>query len=95
MRIVGLNTNLYYTSNKQTGTTEDPAGQFVWLGQVLEAAKIANETVCILKRYYMFSHFDTDGLINLFTRLGCGSLFIVDHIVSYRSLHSCSLVFDG
>ncbi|XP_071168876.1 acid sphingomyelinase-like phosphodiesterase 3b [Mytilus galloprovincialis] len=47
MRIVGLNTNLYYTSNKQTGTTEDPAGQFVWLEQVLDAAKVANEKVLV------------------------------------------------
>ena len=44
-RVVALNTNLYYTSNKQTPGTPDPAHQFQWLRDVLSAAKTAGEKV--------------------------------------------------
>ncbi|ESO98258.1 hypothetical protein LOTGIDRAFT_213890 [Lottia gigantea] len=47
LRILGLNTNLYYTSNKVTPNVTDPAGQFQWLDQQLAAAKTNKEKVII------------------------------------------------
>ncbi|KAK6185874.1 hypothetical protein SNE40_008015 [Patella caerulea] len=47
LRILGLNTNLYYTSNKVTTNLTDPAGQFAWLDQQLTTAKTNNEKVII------------------------------------------------
>ena len=43
--MVALNTNLYYTSDRQTPGTPDPADQFQWLRAVLQAAKSAGEKV--------------------------------------------------
>ncbi|XP_046572557.1 acid sphingomyelinase-like phosphodiesterase 3b [Haliotis rubra] len=45
LRIIGLNTNLYYTSDKLTTDLTDPAGQFAWLEEVLKNAKVAGEKV--------------------------------------------------
>lgn len=45
LRIVGLNTNLYYTSNKQVDNIDDPADQFVWLENVLKYSNISAEKV--------------------------------------------------
>lgn len=40
MRLLVLNTNLYYDQNKQTQNAVDPVGQFHWMDRVLtEAAK--------------------------------------------------------
>ncbi|KAJ8316809.1 hypothetical protein KUTeg_004713 [Tegillarca granosa] len=47
LRIIGLNTNLYYTSDKLTATLTDPADQLVWLENELEKAKNNNEKVLI------------------------------------------------
>ncbi|KAK6185873.1 hypothetical protein SNE40_008014 [Patella caerulea] len=47
LRILGLNTNIYYTSDKVTANMTDPAGQFEWLDQQLTAAKNNNEKVLI------------------------------------------------
>lgn len=38
LRILVLNTNLYYDQNKQILNTEDPAGQLAWSDQVLTEA---------------------------------------------------------
>jgi hypothetical protein len=45
LRIVGLNTNLYYTSNKQVDSIDDPADQFAWLENVLKYSNISSEKV--------------------------------------------------
>ena len=47
MRVIGLNTNLYYTTNKQVGNPPypDPADQFVWLEQTLQSARTNKEKV--------------------------------------------------
>jgi len=39
LRILGLNTNYWSASNKNTGTTQDPAGIFAWLGSELQLAQ--------------------------------------------------------
>ncbi|XP_067657506.1 acid sphingomyelinase-like phosphodiesterase 3b [Haliotis asinina] len=47
LRIIGLNTNIYYTSDKLTAAMTDPNGQFAWLEEVLKNAKDAGEKVLI------------------------------------------------
>lgn len=44
-RIVVLNTNLYYSQNKQTASMADPGQQFQWLEDVLTNASRAGEMV--------------------------------------------------
>ena len=45
LRIVALNTNLYYTSNKAAKNESDPADQFAWLNRTLISATTAGEKV--------------------------------------------------
>lgn len=45
IRLVALNTNLYYSSNKLVAKISDPAGQLTWLDGVLTKAKINHEKV--------------------------------------------------
>ncbi|XP_069479164.1 acid sphingomyelinase-like phosphodiesterase 3b [Ambystoma mexicanum] len=47
-RIIVLNTNLYYDSNNQTGSMEDPGGQFEWLEEELKYASNVGEKVYIV-----------------------------------------------
>ncbi|XP_078093249.1 acid sphingomyelinase-like phosphodiesterase 3b [Mustelus asterias] len=47
-RIIVLNTNLYYKSNKLSIGISDPAGQFKWLEDVLSDAVTAKEKVYII-----------------------------------------------
>uniref|UniRef100_A0A8D0B2A7 Sphingomyelin phosphodiesterase acid like 3B n=1 Tax=Salvator merianae TaxID=96440 RepID=A0A8D0B2A7_SALMN len=47
-RMIVLNTNLYYENNNQTGSMEDPAGQFHWLEDILTNASKAGEKVYII-----------------------------------------------
>ncbi|XP_060703167.1 acid sphingomyelinase-like phosphodiesterase 3b [Hemiscyllium ocellatum] len=47
-RIIVLNTNLYYSSNKCNVGINDPAGQFQWLEEVLSNAMTAKEKVYII-----------------------------------------------
>uniref|UniRef100_A0A8D2CSI2 Sphingomyelin phosphodiesterase acid like 3B n=1 Tax=Sciurus vulgaris TaxID=55149 RepID=A0A8D2CSI2_SCIVU len=47
-RIVVLNTNLYYSNNKQTAGLADPGLQFQWLEDVLTNASRAGEMVYII-----------------------------------------------
>ncbi|KAH3787773.1 acid sphingomyelinase-like phosphodiesterase 3b [Dreissena polymorpha] len=47
LRIIALNTNLYYTSNKVTVNVSDPADQLQWLNATLAHAKTNNEPVLI------------------------------------------------
>ncbi|KAJ7341894.1 hypothetical protein JRQ81_007544 [Phrynocephalus forsythii] len=48
LRIVSLNTVLYYSPNNMTWNMTDPANQFEWLESVLEAAKQNKEKVYIV-----------------------------------------------
>ncbi|KAH3787791.1 hypothetical protein DPMN_165920 [Dreissena polymorpha] len=45
LRIISLNTNLYYTSDKATVNVSDPADQLQWLNATLVNAKTSNERV--------------------------------------------------
>lgn len=47
LRIIALNTNLYYTSNKATVNSSDPGDQLAWLNNTLNNATADNETVLI------------------------------------------------
>ncbi|KAL5022238.1 hypothetical protein ScPMuIL_001393 [Solemya velum] len=47
LRIIALNTNLYYTSNKMTKDMKDPADQFQWLELVLSEAATKKEKVLV------------------------------------------------
>lgn len=48
LRVVVLNTNLYYDQNKLTENMKDPAEQFSWADQVLSDAAKNNEKVPFL-----------------------------------------------
>lgn len=48
IRILALNTNLYYTSDKVTAGLTDPADQFSWMENVLASSNASNEKV----KYY-------------------------------------------
>ena len=45
LRILALNTNLYYTSDKVTANMSDPADQFVWMESVLKQSRRNHEMV--------------------------------------------------
>ena len=45
IRMMQINTNLYYDSNKLTADMEDPADQFHWLENEFNKAATANEKV--------------------------------------------------
>lgn len=47
LRIISLNTNLYYTSNKAAGSDSDPGEQLAWLQSVLNASLYTHEKVLI------------------------------------------------
>lgn len=48
LRMLVLNTNLYYDQNKLILNTEDPAGQLAWSDQVLtEAANNKEKAKCL------------------------------------------------
>ena len=49
IRIVALNTNLYYVHNKQVENETDPAGQFQWLNNTLSEASRRHEKVTCLQ----------------------------------------------
>ncbi|KAL3864256.1 hypothetical protein ACJMK2_005957 [Sinanodonta woodiana] len=48
IRMMSLNTNLYYTSNKQTSNQTDPAGQFQWMESVLNNSRKLQEKVIVI-----------------------------------------------
>ncbi|XP_053314993.1 acid sphingomyelinase-like phosphodiesterase 3a [Spea bombifrons] len=48
LRIISLNTNLYYSPNKVTLNISDPAGQLDWLEETLKASRQNNEKVYII-----------------------------------------------
>ncbi|RUS80811.1 hypothetical protein EGW08_011432 [Elysia chlorotica] len=47
LRLLALNTNLYYTANKLTADMADPAGQFSWIETQLKEARAAGQKVII------------------------------------------------
>lgn len=47
IRILALNTNLYYTSDKVTAGLTDPADQFSWMENVLASSNASNEKVIV------------------------------------------------
>nr|XP_032808958.1 acid sphingomyelinase-like phosphodiesterase 3a [Petromyzon marinus] len=48
LRVVTLNTNLYYTPNRQTLGLPDPGGQLAWLREVLSLARRHQEKVYVV-----------------------------------------------
>ncbi|XP_053830458.1 acid sphingomyelinase-like phosphodiesterase 3a isoform X2 [Vidua macroura] len=48
LRIISLNTNLYYSPNKVTVNITDPANQFAWLEEILETSSQKKEKVYII-----------------------------------------------
>ncbi|KAK7486174.1 hypothetical protein BaRGS_00022497, partial [Batillaria attramentaria] len=47
LRVVCLNTNLYYMSDKQTPGIEDPSDQLAWFRQVMEQARATQQKVLV------------------------------------------------
>ncbi|CAH1773028.1 unnamed protein product [Owenia fusiformis] len=48
LRLVGLNTALYYNQDELSEGIDDPVGQFKWLAETLEKAKSSGEKVMII-----------------------------------------------
>ncbi|XP_053566751.1 acid sphingomyelinase-like phosphodiesterase 3a [Bombina bombina] len=63
LRIISLNTNLYYSPNKVTVNITDPADQFEWLEYTLQNSRQNNEKVYIIAHvpigYLPFARFTT------------------------------------
>jgi hypothetical protein len=61
LRIIVLNTILYYKRNKQVTSDGDPAGQFRWLVDALQYArkqeeKVRYKTILERKEKFMMEH---------------------------------------
>lgn len=57
LRIISLNTNLYYSPNSVTVNITDPADQFAWLEEILETSSQKKEKVGAVNRahqHYLF-----------------------------------------
>lgn len=85
LRVVVLNTNLYYDQNKLTENMKDPADQFRWADQVLGDAAKNNEKVFVLQ--HMKVQF---GLFVHSLRHECTSVVLPRFILSV----TCLLVFS-
>ncbi|WAQ98424.1 ASM3B-like protein [Mya arenaria] len=48
LRLIALNSNMYYTKDTATAHLEDPADQFRWLEQTLNSSQAANEKVILI-----------------------------------------------
>ncbi|XP_046572573.1 acid sphingomyelinase-like phosphodiesterase 3b [Haliotis rubra] len=99
LRIIGLNTNLYYTSDKLTTDLTDPAGQFAWLEEVLKNAKVAGEKVLMTahvppgihvpgKVQWFYDHYNTRFLdiSRTYSDIIVGMFFGHDHYDGFKLL---------
>ncbi|XP_046572572.1 acid sphingomyelinase-like phosphodiesterase 3b [Haliotis rubra] len=99
LRIIGLNTNIYYKSDKLTADMTDPTGQFAWLEGVLQKAKTDGEKVLItahvppgihvpgkVKRFY--THYNTRFLdiSRTYADIMVGMFFGHDHYDGFKLL---------
>ncbi|XP_048413825.1 acid sphingomyelinase-like phosphodiesterase 3b isoform X6 [Stegostoma tigrinum] len=103
-RIIVLNTNLYYRSNKLNVETNDPAGQFQWLEEVLSNAIVAKEKVYIIghvppgffekKRWtsWFLEHFNSRyvEIIQKYHSVIAGQFFGHHHTDSFRMFYNQS-----
>ncbi|XP_020382177.2 acid sphingomyelinase-like phosphodiesterase 3b isoform X2 [Rhincodon typus] len=103
-RIIVLNTNLYYRSNKLNVETKDPAGQFQWLEEVLSNAIIEKEKVYIIghvppgffekKRWtsWFLEHFNSRyvEIIQKYHSVIAGQFFGHHHTDSFRMFYNQS-----
>jgi sphingomyelin phosphodiesterase acid-like 3 len=64
LRLLALNTNLYYTSNKLTGNLDDPAGQMAWMASQLNESRSNGEKVIVSG--HVPPGLDTPGLADWF-----------------------------
>ncbi|BFZ16766.1 hypothetical protein BsWGS_19805 [Bradybaena similaris] len=64
LRLLALNTNLYYRSNKLTANVNDPAGQMAWMAEQLKDARSKGEKVIITG--HIPPSMQTPGLANWF-----------------------------
>jgi len=51
LRLVMLNTNLYYYNDEKMANRSDPAGQFAWLDSILKDAEENNDSVSVCHRF--------------------------------------------
>ncbi|XP_067657019.1 acid sphingomyelinase-like phosphodiesterase 3b [Haliotis asinina] len=100
LRIIGLNTNLYYTSDKLTAGMTDPASQFDWLEGVLKNAKADGEKVLLSAHIppgvhvpgnvqWLAKNFNTRliDILKQYTDVIAAMLFGHDHADGFKLLH--------
>ncbi|XP_071089682.1 acid sphingomyelinase-like phosphodiesterase 3b [Haliotis cracherodii] len=100
LRIIALNTNLYFTSDKLTTDLTDPAGQFAWLEEVLKKAKGDGEKVLISAHIppgvhvpgnvqWLAKNFNTRfiDLLRQYTDIIAAMYFGHDHADGFKLLH--------
>lgn len=70
LRVVSLNTILYYSPNNVTQNMTDPAGQFEWLEKTLEKAAENREKVYkfLLQTFFCHIYHHSDHRIDLYER---------------------------
>ncbi|XP_069115080.1 acid sphingomyelinase-like phosphodiesterase 3b [Argopecten irradians] len=97
IRILALNTNLYYTSDKITGNLTDPAGQFAWMESLLTNSTVNNEKVLItghvppgivdtMSKPWMYQHFNDkmNEIILKYSDVIIGLHFGHEHMDNFR-----------
>ncbi|XP_063773328.1 acid sphingomyelinase-like phosphodiesterase 3a isoform X2 [Pseudophryne corroboree] len=80
LRIISLNTNLYYGPNKVTVNITDPADQFAWLEETLQYSRQKNE------KFYGHTHRDSIMILLDEKEKPVGSVFVAPAVTPIKSL---------
>ncbi|KAK3089276.1 hypothetical protein FSP39_002271 [Pinctada imbricata] len=101
LKIIGLNTNLYYDMDKLTANASDPGDQFKWLRQQLRQSKADNQKVIFLAHVppgffelydglmWFYDKFNTEyvGIMRNFSDVISTHIYGHEHTDSFRILH--------
>lgn len=85
LRVVSLNTILYYSPNNVTQNMTDPAGQFEWLEKTLEKAAENREKVYkfLLQTFFCHINHHSDHHIDLYERCGWLNISVVKYALLF------------
>ncbi|XP_019646351.1 PREDICTED: acid sphingomyelinase-like phosphodiesterase 3b [Branchiostoma belcheri] len=101
LRVIGLNTNLWYGRNQVTEGEDDPAGQFAWLEETLQQARQNVERVYIIghvapgthERIYTKRDFRPNhnkryiGIVRKYADVISGQMFAHEHYDTFRMFY--------
>ncbi|NWW35944.1 ASM3A phosphodiesterase, partial [Panurus biarmicus] len=93
LRIISLNTNLYYSPNKVTVNVTDPANQFAWLEEILETSSQKKEKVGIRNRNYRYFMETTTKVFLNISLVKIYKIYIGKTILQFCTGRNCLLNF--